>query len=139
MRRISVLTLACLIGGFLVLAYGVLIGEARVYFVLVLPVIVGSGITAFAGAILLMMGFALGFLGLARFSLPEMTPETPAESPPASQPAAPAKRFGGVVFLGPIPIVFGSDPKMSKYMLVLASVVTVLLIAFVLLILFARP
>jgi len=38
-------------------------------------------------------------------------------------------RGGGAVIIGPIPIVFGTDKKMVKTMLVLAIVLTVLVLA----------
>ncbi len=38
-------------------------------------------------------------------------------------------KAGGVVIIGPVPIVFGSDKKMVKTMLILAIVLTVLVLA----------
>jgi uncharacterized protein (TIGR00304 family) len=35
---------------------------------------------------------------------------------------------GGVIFLGPFPIVFGSNKKIAKWMLVVALIITILLI-----------
>lgn|GEM_PF-311453 len=35
---------------------------------------------------------------------------------------------GGVVFLGPFPIVFGSNKRIAKWMLVVALIITLLLI-----------
>ena len=144
MRRLSLLALAFLIGGVALLAYGAAVGQGQVYLVLIFPIVNATGPIAWAGIALIVLGFAVGFLSLARSPL-----AVPAESPPAAgsapssssppTPATPAKRFGGVVFLGPLPIVFGSDAKMSKYMLVLAVAVTVLLLAFFFLVLFVRP
>jgi len=139
MRRLSLLALACLIGGVALLAYGASVGQGQVYLVFIVPVFTGSGPIPFAGIALIMLGFVLGFLSLARMPLvasesPASAPES-ASSPSAPPTSAPAKRFGGVVFLGPFPIVFGSDAKMSKYMLVLAVAMTVLLLAFFFLVL----
>jgi uncharacterized protein (TIGR00304 family) len=114
--RLSLLALACLIGGVALLAYGVSVGQGQVYLVFIVPVFTGSG--------------PIPFAGLARMPLAAL--EGPASAP---QTSAPAKRFGGVVFLGPFPIVFGSDVTMSKYMLVLAVAMTVLLLAFFFLVL----
>jgi len=137
MRRLSLLALACLIGGVALLAYGASVGQGQVYLVFIVPVFTGSGPIPFAGIALIMLGFVLGFLSLARMPLAAEGPAPPAEpSPTASAPpTTPAKRFGGVVFLGPFPVVFGSDKTMSKYMLVLAVVMTVLLLAFFFLVL----
>jgi len=137
MRRLSTLALACLVGGVALLTYGASVGQGQVYLVFIVPVFTGSGPIPFAGIALIMLGFVLGFLSLARIPLAAEGPAPPAEpSPTASAPpTAPAKRFGGVVFLGPFPVVFGSDKTMSKYMLVLAVAMTVLLLAFFFLVL----
>jgi uncharacterized protein (TIGR00304 family) len=42
----------------------------------------------------------------------------------ASQGGA-KKNFGGVVFIGPIPIIFGSDAKMANIMLMLAAAIVI--------------
>lgn len=47
--------------------------------------------------------------------------DAPGRAPPApSRPAAPRARAGGVVLIGPIPVVFGSDPGISRAMFYLA-------------------
>ncbi|MBX8636439.1 MAG: DUF131 domain-containing protein [Thermoplasmata archaeon] len=38
------------------------------------------------------------------------------------------KKFGGVVFIGPIPIIFGSDRKITGYMIILAVIMAVLIL-----------
>ncbi|HYS71792.1 MAG TPA: DUF131 domain-containing protein [Thermoplasmata archaeon] len=142
MRRLSLLALACLIGGVALVAYGAANGQAQVYLVLIFPVVVGSGPIPLAGTALVMAGFVLGFLSFAGMPLPAgAPPPMRAESKSEAPPPAPAatKRFGGVVFLGPLPIVFGSDARMSRYMLVLGIALTVLLLAFFFLVLSARP
>ncbi len=145
MRRLSFLALACLIGGVALLAYGAAVGQVQGYLVLIFPVLTGSGPLPLAGIALLVLGIVLGFLSFARSPLevpggpqPAARSASSPSSPPTPAPG-PSKPFGGVVFLGPIPIVFGSDARMSKYMLVLAAVVTALLLAFFFLFLFVRP
>lgn len=143
MRRLSLLALACLIGGVALLAYSAAVGQVQGYLVLIFPVFTGSGPISLAGMGLIILGFVLGFFSLSRVPLaaPEESPPTgrPAPVPSAPSRAPPTRRFGGVVFLGPLPVVFGSDAKMSKYMLVLAVAVTLLLLAFFFLVLFVRP
>src|SRR5438132_13034585 len=38
------------------------------------------------------------------------------------------RRWGGVVFLGPIPLVFGSDPQMTRWMLILGAILFLALV-----------
>lgn len=142
MRRLTLLALAVLVGGVALLGYSVATGESQVHLVLIFPVITGSGLIAFAGILLVAVGMFLGFFSIAQssFVTPEAPPPSPsAPGPRAPPPAAPAKRFGGVVFLGPVPIVFGSDVRVSRAMLVLAIALTVLLLVFFFLVLNARP
>jgi uncharacterized protein (TIGR00304 family) len=112
------------------LGWAVARGDARLYLVLVVPVIVGTGLFAFLGILLVFLGFALTFFFwpfvLAPSSNPAIeTPRTLNMAPP--QEGVPpetsrSRRWGGVVFLGPIPLVFGSDPQMTRRMLILGVI-----------------
>ena len=47
----------------------------------------------------------------------------PAEAPSGAPPEPTrSRRWGGVLFLGPIPLVFGSDPQVTRMMLVLGVI-----------------
>ena len=144
MRRLSWLALAALVGGASLLAYGAALGQGQVHLVLVFPVFTGTGLVSIAGILLIAVGMFLGFLSFAQIPLVWISKRTPAgpalpeptpASPPEPHTGTTAKKFGGVVFLGPIPIVFGSDTRVSRIMLLLAIAMTVLLLAFFLLVL----
>lgn len=121
--------------GVSLLGYSVAIGESQVHLVLLFPVVTGGGAIGLAGMALVFLAMFLGFFSFARIP---STP-TPAEVPPGPThtpaPPAPPAKFGGVVFVGPIPIVFGSSPTISKFMLAAAVVMTILLLAFFFLVL----
>ena len=129
MRALSALALASILGGVALLAYGAATGQAQVHLVVIFPVFTGSGLTPFAGMLLIALGMFLGFVSFA--GLPLRMPVAPREeqgaTPPSVAAPAPARKFGGVVFVGPFPIVFGSDATVSKYMLLLAIAMTILL------------
>jgi uncharacterized membrane protein len=116
--------------GLIALGLAVARGEARFYLVFVVPVIAGTGPLAFLGILLAFLGFALTFFSwpfaVAPSPYPAIDPSTTSrEGPPqeAAPPGTPrARRWGGVVFLGPIPLVFGSDPQMTRRMLILGAV-----------------
>lgn len=38
------------------------------------------------------------------------------------------KRYGGVIFIGPIPMVFGSDKEITRTMLIIAVVLAIILL-----------
>src|SRR2546427_6602359 len=105
MRRLSLLALACLLGGVALLAYGVVIGQGQVYLVVIFPVITGSGPIPLAGTVLVMLGLVVGFPSMAR--LPAMAGASPPiETAPPSQsrppPPSPPSRFCGAASLRPL-------------------------------------
>src|SRR5207245_2789470 len=51
--------------------------------------------------------------------------------------AAPARRWGGVLFLGPIPLICGSDPRMTRTMLLIGIVLFLALLALTVIAMFA--
>jgi len=105
-------------------------GEAELALVVFLPVIYGGGLLLGAGIACLIAGFVLWFFGLGIEPVrapPE--PIVPAAAPPPAERAA--RRFGGVVFLGPFPIAFGSDQRAAFWALVGGAVLLALILVFV--------
>jgi uncharacterized protein (TIGR00304 family) len=86
-----------------------------------------SSVWALAGMALIFAAIFLFFFSMAT-PMREATTQPSAAAPQATVPQQPAKKFGGIVFVGPIPIVFGSDKKVAKWMLVVALVIVILLI-----------
>ncbi len=117
-----------LIVGLVVLAVGFLQGEATLMLFIIFPVVTASGLWSVLGIILIVAGFFLSFLGVASTIEPvPMPPPSPPE-PSAAAPPAPAaaqKRWGGIVLLGPIPILFGSDPKFAWWMVLVGALLLV--------------
>jgi uncharacterized protein (TIGR00304 family) len=144
-RTAAALTLAAAVA---VLAYGVAVGDLNVALVVVFPVVYGTGPVGFVGIALLMLTVFLWFAGTARAAV-DAARETPwtrdAHAPPVSSRGdergsswdeEPGRRTrgGGVIMLGPIPIVFGTDKRTALVMmgLMLALMVTALLVLLVL-------
>ena len=130
MRTIRLLGPAALVAGLIAFGWAVARGDAKLYLIFVVPVIVGTGPFAILGILLVFLGFALTFFfgpfSFAPSSHPATeSPRTMGEVPPQDvvPPQTPrARRWGGVVFLGPIPVVFGSDPQMTRRMLLLGAI-----------------
>lgn len=103
-------------------------GEATLSLVVIFPVITATGPWAVLGVLLILASFVAGFFALTR----RMTaPVQGAEAPEAgAPPSTPERRWGGVVFLGPLPIVFGSDARVATAMLILAIVLFAGLLVF---------
>ncbi len=118
------------------IAAAVLTGEAEVSLFLIFPVFSGSSGLFLLGTALIVFSFIAGFVLLMKGQL-ELAGENPYA--PGSD-AGPERRktktgYGGVVFVGPVPIAFGSDKTMALAMLMIGVVFAV--VALVLLLVFA--
>src|SRR3989442_15189781 len=105
---------ASFVAGVLMMALAVAQHQANVYLVLVIPVIVGTGPVAFLGIILVFAGFLLTFLLWPARLVEDPGNRDAAPTSPAG--AAPARRGGGVPFLGAVPGVFGFGPRVAPPM-----------------------
>jgi uncharacterized membrane protein len=110
-----VLGLLILAAGIALLAWAVSSGDAEFYLFIIFPVVTGTGPVFAGGALLFMIGLMGTFIGLSMGAAPRDGPQ-----------------FGGVIFIGPIPIVFGKGQRTSKWMLVGSIVFGILLIVFLL-------
>jgi len=127
---------AVLIAGLVTLALAVARGEASLYLIVVIPAVVGTSPLAFLGILLVFVGFFLTFfLWSGGVPLPRAEPTEVAAVKPVETP--PPRRWGGVVLLGPIPLVFGSDPQMTRMMLVLGGILFLALLGLTLVLLLA--
>lgn len=137
MRPIRFLGPALFVAGIVVVVIAIARGEANLLIVLVFPVVQATGSLGALGVLLLVAGFVASFFALPFRGEPEVVVPPTGPSPPAPPPAAtPSRRWGGVVFLGPIPIVFGSDARMTRTMLFLGIVLFVALLALTLIVVF---
>ena len=105
-----------------------------VYLLLFIPVYVGTSALGMLGILVVFLGVFLASVGSAWRGLPApLTPPSGSVSPPDSgappaMPVPPA-RYGGVIMLGPIPIVFGSDARIAKWMMILGLILAGFVIA----------
>ncbi len=116
-----------ILAGAALTVYGVATGEIQVALVIIVPVIVASstiGILAIGSIIVgMLVGVADLFLNTGKEGpqddlfnggrQPEMTKRT---------------GWGGVVLIGPIPIVFGSSKRMTIFIAVIAVLVLVVIV-----------
>ena len=126
---------ALLLAGVAALAVGFAQGEASFSLFVIFPVITATGAWSALGIVLLIAGFFSIFLTWTSGMPAERPPPTgPAPGPtlPASAPPA-QRRWGGVVFLGPVPVVFGSDAKIARWMIVVGVLLFIGLVVLTLL------
>ena len=114
------------LAGVVALVVGFAENQATLSLFVIFPVVTATGPWSILGILLMIGGFLLFFVAAS----PPLGPSTVTPTPPSSEIPAPpsppvSRRWGGVVFLGPIPVVFGSDPKVARWMLVLGAILFV--------------
>ena len=116
-----------ILAGVALLIYGVAIGEMQVALVLIVPVVFGSSILGILAIGLIIAGvliaIANSFLSSERESSPDRLPNEGGLTGTAQR-----KEFGGVVLIGPIPIVFGSSKRMALLAAAIAVIILVLMV-----------
>lgn len=142
-NKLRALALAALVGGIASLAVAASQGDVRVGFFLIVPYVYGQGFLPFLGSLLLMAAALLWFAGSVSdatrpgagryvFSGPGAGDSAP--WPSDERRAERRSRSGGVVLLGPIPIVWGSDRRVLPWMVAAGAALLLLglLVAFAL-------
>ena len=124
------LGIVLILAGAALTVVGILSGEMQLGLVLFfIPFIHGSSLFSLIAIGCIILGIFLTFLGwsgpleaenVARPGLPGETERTTQESRGNS-------RFGGVVLIGPIPIIIGSDRRMALWAAMLAAVLLTVL------------
>ncbi len=142
--------------GILLLAMSLATGGSRIEFFIIIPFIVAEDIFSSLGILLVIVGLLsrglddAGFSPFPKFgrdprqntsSQGQQFYHVPQEGmhqdsgytgqvqPPLQQaPVQEKRKVGGVIFIGPIPIVFGSDAKTTKQMMVLGLVIALILL-----------
>ena len=129
-RLVHALAPAVFIAGVAALILALLQNEATLSLFVIFPVVTATGAWAFLGILLMIASVFVFFFTWTPTMATERIPATPGSTspPPAPSVAASGRRWGGVVFLGPIPVVFGSDQKVTQWMLILGVVLFVALL-----------
>jgi uncharacterized membrane protein len=133
--------------GIVLLAVSVLDGTGEVHWVLFVPVFTATSIFAFIGTILIIVSiFLFIYIFLRDFTVPydeDVREGRPGKgAPPSSGTGSPqggqgpGRKFGGVVLVGPIPVIFGSDARTTKIVIVLAIILMIVAILFMIFYLF---
>jgi len=120
--------------GAALVGHGLWTGQLQVSLFVVFPVVHGASATGGLGMLALFAGFVLWMLGRVGLVPPPQAPGDMRDPAPS-----PRVRGGGVVFLGPIPIVVGTDLRWAVLAFALAVLAFVLALAWWLLLLRGTP
>lgn len=136
------LGLISLVLGIVLIAYSVKSGGSELFFVLIFPVLYGSDLYGILGMLLLLAAFIILPLSLAYHQA------SGSDGPKSYKKDAGSGGEGreyytdmdygierkkvksstsGVIFIGPIPIIFGSDKGVARWMMVVAGIIAVII------------
>lgn len=122
MKNLRMASLAMFVAGLVLFLLGIITGETRVYIVVIVPVIQTSGFLSIVGILLIFGAFFLWvaghFVGVS------------SDNNSGRKMSRGKVKTGGVIFIGPIPIVFSNDRGLAKVLVVLAMIMAIIFIAF---------
>jgi len=125
MNKFHFLSLFCLIVGIVFFGLGFLSGDVETGIFVVFPFLAGSGIYAFLGFIFIFIAFLFFMFGFTTYTESDEFRKKYDEYQPQKKTSV---KGGGVVLIGPIPIIFGSNWKIAIVLMKIAIIV--ILVAF---------
>ncbi|MEM0449793.1 MAG: DUF131 domain-containing protein [Methanomassiliicoccales archaeon] len=129
MRVSRIIGPSLIFAGVLMLFVVVLVGEAEVGLLLIFPYIRAS---SWLGALAILLIFS-GFISLFLSAWPGGDERISRDAVETSEKGAlEEKGFGGIVLLGPIPIIFGSGSRAALLAMILMALMIMALIFFIL-------
>lgn len=114
MNNYQKLAVLLFILGIILIAISFLKNEGNVGIFLIFPVFWGTGFFAFLGVLLIFIAFFLFFFGFVNLKYEDFERE--------EKKTETKTNYGGVVLVGPIPIIFGKDVRLTIILVILAIV-----------------
>lgn len=146
-RKLAILGYILFGIGVILIIMGIFTGSSHVALFLIFPVIYGKGLLSFLGCLLIFFGIFLILLSLHfgdKESEEYYPPPNEEYYPPPNyeefsqneifpqKEVRKEKRYGGVILIGPIPIVIGSDKNMVIIALTISLIILSLFIIYLL-------
>jgi len=125
MRFLRLIGAGALVAGAALIGVGIYQGEVEVALFLIFPVLVSTGGTGALGMVLL----ALGIMALVFEAFLKGRVAEEGDGGGGTKGRDGGTEFGGVVLVGPVPIIFGSSPRGA----LMAAAVAIIILALVLL------
>jgi len=121
MNKWHLLSLALLPIGLVFLVQGIIIGDIELGIAFIIPFMMGSGIFAGVAFLCITGAFVCFFLG----TLHTIDKQEHVIVPPKEKKSS--IKTGGVVFIGPLPVIFGSNWKIAVVLMILALILIVVM------------
>jgi len=118
MNKFHLISIVFFILSFIFLIFGFISGDVEGGIFIIFPFVKGSGLIGFFGIICLFLSFLFFMLSFA-YNF-EQKFDTTLEKQVKTKSS---KKFGGVVFIAPIPVIFGSNLKIAIFMMILALII----------------
>ncbi|MEF8834889.1 MAG: DUF131 domain-containing protein [Candidatus Thermoplasmatota archaeon] len=123
MEKKDLIPVIILLSGIFLVIFSVMNSEVEIELLFIVPVIYGSGIYLALGILLIFLSFIVGFfLLLGR-------PSIKRKDQTIKEGIQKDSSYGGVIFIGPIPIIFGKDKSIAKNMMYLGLLIALILAA----------
>jgi uncharacterized protein (TIGR00304 family) len=120
MNRFHLFSIIFVILGIISFVFGIYFGEVKTGIFIIFPYLIGSGISAFLGFIFLFLAVIIFLFGIVSNYNISSNQDDGIE--PKKKTSV---KGGGVVLIGPIPIIFGSNWKITLVMIILAIVLII--------------
>jgi len=132
MRWLRWLGISAMVAGAILFAYGIYLGEVVVAVVVIFPVLISNGAIGAAAMLLLVLGLMALVLSYFFVDGGEVGPSD--RQGELDDGEERKMEFGGVVLIGPVPIIFGSDRRTA----LIAAGLAIMVLAIVILLLSLR-
>jgi uncharacterized protein (TIGR00304 family) len=119
MNRFLIFSLICLILGAIFFIFGIFAGDAEAGIFIIFPFISGSGVFP-------LLGFIFIFIAIILYSFGFMSNITSYDSDFETTEKKSSVKGGGVVLIGPIPIIFGSNWKIALVLMLVAIIIIII-------------
>ena len=117
--------------GFILITISMIQGESSSGVIIIFPFFYGSGILSFSGILCIILGFFMytfsQFENLSRYDEYNKIGHKDIHYQTNIKKKI---KGGGVVFIGPIPIIFGSDSKITIFIAIFALIIMIIAILF---------
>lgn len=124
MNNFHKLSLLSFLGGIVFFSIGVLTGEVELGFFLFLPFIIGSGFISFLGVILVIVSIFLFMYGFVYENNDYSSNQFKDSFESKTNKSV---KGGGIVLIGPIPIIFGTNFRITIIMIIISLLILLLI------------